>query len=77
MPAVMQKVLSSFVISIGYDDAAQELHVRYAPTVKNPAGDLVVYGQVEPETANDIMSAPSIGQALHSDIRGKYPHKKL
>lgn len=75
MPAAMKRVYSSHILEIGYDADTEELHVRYAPTVKNPMGDLVVYGQVDPETANDIITAPSIGSALHADIRGKYPFR--
>ncbi len=73
----MSRVYSSHILEIGYDAEAEELHVRYAPTVKNPQGDVVVYREMDAETANDILTAPSIGAALHADVRGKYPFKKL
>lgn len=68
----MTAVLSSHVLEIGYDGKS-ELHVRYAPSAKHPAGPLVTYLDVDPETAHKVMSSPSIGAALHSDIKDKFP----
>jgi len=72
MPVQMRKVISSHVLEIGYDAETQDLIVRYAPTMKNPAGALVAHHGVDPDTAESVMSAPSIGQALHNNIRGQY-----
>lgn len=72
MPVQMRKVLSSHVLEIGYDAENSQLIVRYAPTRKNPAGALVAYGGVDPETAESVIAAPSIGSALRSQIRDSY-----
>ena len=77
MPPVMQPVLSSHVLEIGHDEAG--LWVRYAPTVAEPAGALALFRGVPAEVAERIMAAPSIGSALHSEIRGRvvpeYPNR--
>jgi predicted GH43/DUF377 family glycosyl hydrolase len=72
MPAEMKEVLSSHVWMIGYDPETAELRVRYAPSVKNPEGRVVIYHGVDPETAAAVEGAPSIGQALHQMIRRKF-----
>jgi len=72
MPVQMRKVISSHVLEIGYDPENSQLIVRFAPTMKNPAGAMVAYSGVDPDTAESVMSAPSIGQALHNNIRGQY-----
>lgn len=77
MPVVMKPVVSSVATEVGYDPETEQLHVRYAPTLRNPAGNLVVYGDMDAETANDILTAPSIGSALHEMVRGKFPFKNL
>jgi hypothetical protein len=69
----MRTVNSSHVWQVGYDEAASELHVRYYPTVKNPGGRLVIYENVEPETAERVTGDDvlSTGSALHSYIKQK------
>lgn len=72
MPADMKTVLSSHVWQIGYDADAQELHVKYVPDRKHPGGRLVTYHGVPPDTAQDVIDAPSIGQALITSIKGAF-----
>jgi hypothetical protein len=66
----MKQVQSSHVWEIGYDGYA--LTVRYWPSVNHPAGRVVSYQGVDEKTAEAVMTAPSIGSALHSMIKGKY-----
>ena len=61
--------------SPGGDTLSGLASVPQARTVR--PGDVVVYREMDAETANDILTAPSIGAALHADVRGKYPFKKL
>lgn len=68
----MQRVSSSHVMSIGYDSEAQELWVRFAPSVKDPHGPLGAYLDVDPDTAESLMSSPSIGAALHAQVKGSF-----
>jgi hypothetical protein len=68
----MKTVMSSHVWQAGHDPETGELHVRYQPTVKNPAGAVVVYVGVDAETAEKVLSSESIGQALHQNIRGRF-----
>jgi hypothetical protein len=72
MPIVMQKVISSHVLEIGYDAETSELFVRFAPSRRNPAGAVAVYSGVDADTAESVMSAPSIGTALRDQIRDSY-----
>lgn len=64
----MRNVYSSHVARIGYDDASATLRVEYTN------GRAVEYVEVSPATADSVMSAPSIGAALHSHVRGKHKH---
>jgi hypothetical protein len=66
----MQRVESSHVWEVGYEGG--DLHVRYWPSVKHPEGRLVRYVGVDQKTADDVMAAPSIGQALHLFVKGRF-----
>jgi KTSC domain len=77
MTIEMLPVMSSHVLALGYDHDTQELHVQYAPNLKNPRGPVVVYQGVEQKTAESVLNAPSIGSALHATIRGNYPHRTI
>jgi len=66
----MTRVQSSHVWDVGYEEGV--LHVRYQPSVKHPAGQLVQYLGVDQKTADAVMSAPSVGAALHDMIKGKF-----
>lgn len=67
----MKPVFSSHVDQIGYDDKNNTLHVLY----KN--GARVTYDGVGPDKAKQVMSAASIGEALHGLIRGQHKHSYL
>ena len=64
----MRNVYSSHVARIGYDGATATLRVEYTN------GRAVEYAEVSPETADSVISAPSIGAALHAHVRGKHKH---
>ncbi len=65
----MRRVLSSHVMAIGYDPDTRQLHVRYAPTVKDPRGPLGSYLDVDPELAEIVMTSPSIGSAISALLK--------
>ncbi len=73
----MRDVYSSHVAKIGYEDG--ELHVVY--NRGKSAGTTVIYSGVTPEVAAQVLSAPSIGSALHALVRvprgaePRYPHR--
>lgn len=67
----MKSVFSSHVSTIGYDPESRELHVQYRD------GKRAAYVDVPPETAHNVMNAPSIGNALHAHVRGKFTHRYL
>jgi KTSC domain len=64
---VMRKVFSSHVGQIGYDEETGELHVTFART-----GKTAVYENVPPKIARSVLTAPSIGMALHESVRGQF-----
>lgn len=68
-PPPMRPVYSSHVDSIGYDEEANELYVRYQ------TGRLAIYQAVPPLKAAQVMGAPSIGGALHALVRGRHRHR--
>ena len=72
MPADMKTVLSSHVWKIGYDAETKDLAVQYVPDRKYPAGRVVTYHDVPPDTAEDVIHAPSVGQALIQSIKGSF-----
>jgi len=65
----MRRVFSSHVEEIGYDAEKQELHVKYRD------GRTSVHDGVSQATADRVLSAPSIGTALHQHVRGKHGHR--
>lgn len=71
----MRKVNSSHVWQIGYDPDAAILHVRYHPSVAHPAGRLVEYLDVDQKTADRVMTAPSIGTALHTFVKNSFEYR--
>ena len=72
MPVEMTPVQSSHVWHIGHDPETETLFVRFKPSVKHPAGRLVQYLGVDADTAQRVTTAPSVGQALHSFIKGVF-----
>lgn len=67
MPA-MRHVFSSTVSRIGHDQATQELHVEWT------RGKTSIYKGVPAEKAQQVMNAASVGQALHTMIKGQHEH---
>lgn len=63
----LKSVYSSNVAEIGYDEDASTLHVIYN------GGRHAVYHGVPKKTADAVLSAPSIGEAMHAEVRGKFP----
>src|SRR6266576_796226 len=71
MLAEMKEVVSSHIWQIGYDPDSEALTIRYIPSVSNPEGKVIEYIRVDAKTAEQVLSAPSVGQAVHQLIRGK------
>ena len=59
---------SSHVDTVTYDDASGRLSVKYQN------GSVAVHTGVPPGVADNVFDAVSIGKALHTHIRGKFPH---
>ncbi len=68
----MKEVVSSHIWEVGYDPDGEVFSVRYIPSVRNPEGRLVEFIGVDAKTAEQVLSAPSVGQAVHQLIRGKF-----
>jgi hypothetical protein len=75
MPVEMRSVYSSHIDEIGYDHDTEELHVKYS------SGKTTVYDGVPLAVAAAVgavgQSPPSIGEALHAHVRGKYGHRYI
>lgn len=69
--AEMYYVDSSNIEAIGYDQAAQELHVRFL------SGDTYVYHGVPQETYDELMAAPSKGSYLNRVVKANYGYSKM
>lgn len=63
----MRAVYSSHVVAIGYDAGPRTLRVEWRD------GRASLYQGVPPETAEQVMNAPSIGAALQP-IKAQYRH---
>jgi len=71
MPVSHKPVFSSHVSTVGYDDASGELHVAYAN------GKTVVYEGVPPGVARQVQTGPSVGAALHANVKNRFKHRYL
>lgn len=67
----MTYVDSSNIEAIGYDDHAQELHVRFL------SGATYVYHRVPREVFDAMMIASSKGSFLNREIKNVYDFSKL
>ncbi|MCE5327879.1 MAG: KTSC domain-containing protein [Planctomycetaceae bacterium] len=67
----MQSVESSNIQAIGYDEAAEELHVQFNN------GTTYVYQKVPPELHASLMNAPSKGSFLNRQIKGSFEFSRL
>ncbi|WP_399230307.1 KTSC domain-containing protein [Synechococcus sp. CS-1332] len=63
----MLLVSSSNVESVGYDEIAQELHVRY-----HSRPDIYVYQAVPQDLFDRLLAASSKGSFLHREVKGVY-----
>ena len=61
---------SSNIEAIGYDEDAQELHVRFL------SGGYYIYHAVPRQIFDDLMGAPSKGSFLNRAIKGVYQFTK-
>ena len=66
-----RRVFSSHINSIGYDAESGELTVEFGN------GSTVVYSGVPPNVADNVLSAPSIGEAVWGSLRGRYDFSYL
>jgi hypothetical protein len=63
---------SSNVEAVGYDDATQELHVRFARS-----GETYVYTNVEQWRFDELLRADSKGGYINGEIKPSYNFYKL
>lgn len=86
MPIPRTPVVSSQVVSIGYDATTKELDVEFKPfTSKKHAADpkpnpVYRYRNITPEIFASIIGAESIGKAVNATLKkfpDRYPYKKL
>lgn len=68
----MHYVDSSNIEAIGYDAAAQELHVRFLKS-----GATYAYYGVEEWVFQELMQADSKGRFLNANIKGRYNEGRL
>ncbi len=71
MALSMKSVFSSHVAALGYDPDDERLVVEYQN------GNLVEYVGVPAQVADRVVSASSIGSAIHRHIKDKYNHSYL
>ena len=65
-----EKVKSSNVKSVGYDEIKKIMEVEFM------SGDIYQYLNVPVEVFVAVVTAPSIGSAIHKMLRNKYDFKK-
>lgn len=65
----MKNVFSSFVQSVHYNADDLSLTVNYKD------GGSSTYVGVPPGVGRAVEQAPSVGEALHEQIRGRYAHQ--
>jgi len=68
----MRSVYSSHIATIGYDEDARELHVKW------DRGKTSIYSEVPPDIAHLVMNAKSVGEALNEHVKvPNLPHRYL
>lgn len=65
-----QKVKSSNIVSVGYDNASQAMHVEF------PSG-VYEYKDVDPDSAWAFRNAKSLGSHFAANIRPKFKGVKI
>ena len=71
MTVTSKDVFSSHIDRVSYDDAKQVMTVTYQN------GKTSVYSGVTPDAAKEVLSAESVGKAIHKGIRGQFEHSYL
>lgn len=69
MTATMRNVFSSRVNMVGHDPETNQLVVQWK------RGKTSIYDGVPADLAFQVMNAPSVGQAIHNQIKPKYAHR--
>jgi hypothetical protein len=64
-------VTSRAVVSVGYDTVRQILELEFVD------GDVYQYYDVPQTTHNALLNAPSIGQFVNTDVKGRFRYTKL
>ena len=70
-----QKVKSSNVVSIGYDEILRVLAVEFNPTKKHLADgteNVYFYPGFPKPVFDEFLEAKSVGKFFHAHVRGKY-----
>lgn len=68
----MRPIDSTSIESLGYDEAANKLYVRFRET-----GDTYVYFLVPRRVHDELTSTVSPGRYLNTCIKAKYPFARL
>lgn len=63
-----KSVFSSFISTVHYNEDEQTLTVTYV------RGGATTYSAVPADIGRAVENAPSVGEALHERIRGRFPH---
>jgi hypothetical protein len=64
-----RSVFSTMVQEIAYDDSTQEMAVTWNN------GRTSIYSDVPEDVALGVANAPSVGQAMNSEIKPNYDHR--
>ena len=72
MAPTMRPVQSSSVALIGYDESAEELHVRF-----HDSDITYVYFDVPPIVFENLERAPSKGKFVNNVVKPRYPCHRL
>jgi len=75
-PEFMIPVESSNVAAFGYVPEDQTLFVDFLAK-GNSAGSRYVYYEVEPDTYQQFMAAPSKGKFIWTNLRDRYDYERL
>lgn len=71
MATQWKDVFSSTVTKVGYDPETEEMQVEFK------TGRVYAYSGVPPDLADNLSRNWSVGSMLNSDIKGKYPHRRI
>ena len=71
MPSWTQSVFSEMVSEVSYDPDTQEMTVAFK------SGGEYIYDGVPEEVATQLANAASVGRMLNSDIKGRYPYRRV